>query len=368
MGQFMRGEVDPRDAALDDYMQNVDDFGLRDELVTSASFARRELDLDGGSHNDWKPEESGYPGHSTAPGGDEWDSDMLRDLDSMSTSTDIEESVARIIRKRIRPSGAQYLVVYTGSTSDDARWLPESFLKTPADQRLLREFEASYPPSAQRPSSSGLSSISLESDQDEDGSEATDEDDEDIGEDELDDETIARVLQKQEELGLGSDEVLLYAGDAFFSGTMSASATTTSGAFSMLSKKRQYRVPRASKRADPNFPSAAAMADALEMDPYGGFDIMDTERPSLRPRKKGRRGQVAPELDDPDLNNQLQAAWETDRTKKRLKKAEREELRKQGLLGRNGKAPDLKAKYKDGVDMMEVVEDIRDFMMSDKQS
>jgi hypothetical protein len=104
------------------------------------------------------------------------------------------------------------------------------------------------------------------------------------------------------------------------------------------------------------------------MDPYSGFDIMDTDRPSLRPKKKGRRGQMPPELDDSDLNEQLQNAWEADRSKKRLKKAEREQLRQQGLLGRKGKAPDLKVKYKNGIDMEDVVEEIREFMVGNMKT
>ena len=105
------------------------------------------------------------------------------------------------------------------------------------------------------------------------------------------------------------------------------------------------------------------------MDPYNGFDIMDTERPSLKPKKKGRRGQMPFELlDDSDLNEQLQNAWENDRDKKRLKKAEREELRQQGLLGRKGKAPNLKVKYKDGIQMEDVLEEMREFLVGDMQT
>ncbi|KAL5113146.1 squalene synthetase-like protein, partial [Pleosporales sp. CAS-2024a] len=170
---------------------------------------------------------------------------------------------------------------------------------------------------------------------------------------------------KQEELGLGSDEVLLYGGDEYFHGP---TRSQFPGHFpgKNLTKNRT----RGHDNRDSTFPSASAMADALSMDPYGGFDIMDTERPSLKVKKKGRRGHIPLELDDSDLNEQLQNAWEADRTKKRLKKAEREELRQQGLLGRKskGKSAALKVKYSGGIAMDDVVEEIREFLLSDRQS
>jgi hypothetical protein len=350
MDQFLRGDVDPRKAAMDDYMQNMEAFGLTEDLMASASFSRREMDLDGGSHNDWRPDQSqeGEPEVDVMNG---WDSDMLRDLDDISTSSDLEAPVVRILKKRFRAAGLlQYLILYEDRLPDDARWVPASYLKTPTERKLIQDFENDLL-SRPQPSDS-------ESDSEFAYHEEGEQSDEESDDDELDDETIARVLQKQEELGLGSEEMLLYAHDEYFRGSSLGVSS-----FDRPSKRRQHRTDGGS-----SFPSAAAMADALDMDPYGAFDIMDTERPSLRPVKKGRRGHLPPELDDSDLNDQIQAAWGADRAKKRLKKAEREELRKQGLLGRNGKAADLSVKYKDGVDMMGVVEDIRDFMSSDKQS
>jgi hypothetical protein len=349
MDGFLRGEVDPRQAAMDDYMQNVEAFGLREELTASTNFFRREMDLDGGSHNEWQ--ESGQP-QGRGVTDEDWNSDTLRDLDGMSTSSDVMDTVVRILNKRLRTTGAQYLVVYEGSAADDARWLPASFLKTPTEQTLIQKFETDL---ISRPQPST----------DESDSDAAfyDDEEESDGDEELDDETMARVLQKQEELGLGSEELLLYAADEYFGGSASRSAGATSSTFDRPSRRRQHRVG-GGRRAEQTFPSASAMADALDMNPYGAFDIMDTERPSLRPVKKGRRGQMPPELEDSDLNDQLQATWETDRDKKRLKKAEREELRKQGLLGRKGQTPDLSVKYKDGFNMMEVMEEIRSFMSS----
>lgn len=351
-------DVNPRDAAMDDYMQNIQDFGLTEEAITASGFAsgfsRREMDLDGGSHNDWESasgsqdedEDEDEDEDDEFVAADSWDSDMMRDFAELSTSSDVMDTVVRIHSKRTRKTGVQYLCVYEGSVVDDARWLPVSFLKSEAEKELIRVYEEE----------AGLRELAL--------NDSSDSDEEPEDDDDIDDETLARVLQKQEELGLGSDELLLYAHDDFFGGFDDARGSSSAG-FGRSNKKRQAR---ARGNRNPTFPSASAMADALDMDPYGAFDIMDTERPSLRPKKKGRRGQMPPELDDFDLNEQMQMTWEVDRNKKRLKKAEREELRKQGLLGRKGKSADLKVKYKGGLEMEDVVEEMREFMLGSMQT
>jgi hypothetical protein len=360
MESFLRGEVNPRDAAMDDYMQNMEEFGLTGEILDASGFARRELDLDAGVHNDWESVSGSQPDDAAeeeveeeeADGHDGWDSDMLQDLEDLSTSSDVMDTVVRILAKRTRKSGLQYLCIYEGSSADDARWLPLTFLKDDAAKKLVRAFEEE----------ADLRELQSDGSNSTEGDDDDDEDDDD-DDDELDDETIARVLQKQEELGLGSDEVLLYGGDEFFEGPTRSKVSL--GGHGKSHKKRQVQA-RGNRNA--TFPSASAMADALAMDSYGAFDIMDTERPSLKPKKKGRRGQMPPELDDSDLNEQIQNAWEADRAKKRLRKAEREDLRQQGLLGRKGRSADLKVKYKGGIDMDDVVEEIREFVLSDRQS
>jgi hypothetical protein len=364
MDAFLDEDVDPRDAALDDYMQNIDDFGLTGDMLKASGFARREMDLDAGSHNDWESASGSQAGDED----DGWDSGMLQDLGDMSTSSDVMDTVCRILSKRTRKTGLQYLCVYEGSVTDDARWLPATYLKRPVERDLIRIFEERHRLREQEQldgSDSADTNFNSGDDDDVDEDDEDDEDDDDEDDEELDDETIARVLQKQEELGLGSDELMLYAADEYFGGSTRADDFSSMNDFVSFNKKGRNR--GRSKR-ETAFPSASAMADALDMDPYSGFDIMDTDRPSLRPKKKGRRGQMPLELDDLDLNEQLQNAWEADRSKKRLKKAEREQLRQQGLLGRKGKSPDLKVKYKDGMDMDDVVEEIREFMVGDMKT
>lgn len=346
MDAFLPEHVNLHDAAMDDYIQNMDEFGVSGDIMATSTFSRREMDLDGGSHNDWESaSRSQEEDEDEGQAKDTWDSDMIQDLADISTSSDVMDTVVRILAKRTRRSGIHYLCVYESSVADDARWLPSTFLNSPAEKQLIQVLEDDI----------------LFRNEQHGTSESTDEGDEE--DDELDDETIARVLQKQEDLGLGSDEILLYARDDFFSGTLRTKAY--SGDFGIPHKKRQAR---GRGQRGSTFPSASAMADALALDPYDGFDVMDTERPSLKPKKKGRRGQMPPEIDDFDLNEQLENAWEADRVKKRLKKAEREDLRQKGLLGRKGKAPNLKVKYRGGIAMQDVIEEIRDFLFGDLQT
>ncbi|KAF3047242.1 hypothetical protein E8E11_008404 [Didymella keratinophila] len=373
MDAFLAGDVDPHDAAMDDYMQNIEEFGLTGDMMKASGFARREMSLDRGSHNDWESASGSQAGEDEGQA-DGWNSDMLQDFDGMSTSSDVMDTVAQILSKRNRKSGVQYLCVYEGSVPDDAHWLPGGYLQSSAEKELIQSYEARI--LLRKRAELGDSSTSdSEGDSEDDDDLDSDEDDEDDDDDdpfgfgddeELDDETIARVLQKQEELGLGADELMLYAADDYFHSSSRADdyIPLSGGRSRGKQGKRGGR-----KNRDPTFPSASAMADALDMDPYNGFDIMDTERPSLKPKKKGRRGQMPFELlDDSDLNEQLQNAWENDRNKKRLKKAEREELRQQGLLGRKGKAPNLKVKYKDGIQMEDVLEEMREFLVGDMQT
>ena len=59
----------------------------------------------------------------------------------------------------------------------------------------------------------------------------------------------------------------------------------------------------------------------------------------------------------------MHMAWENDRSKKKKRKQEREELRAQGLLGKKGK-PDLKVKYAEGISMPQLKSEIKDFLLS----
>jgi hypothetical protein len=337
---FLAGQSNAHAAAMDDYAQNLQDYGEEEDDALPTTFTGRPLDL---SDNNG------------------WNTDTLQDFDALSTSSEAVDNIERIMSVRMRKNMLQYLVVYEGSTVDQARWRPATILTSSADLALIESFEAAHPSPSPDMDPTSDSDSERSADSEDDGE---DEDEDDPAE-EMDDERIARVLQKQEELGIFGDDIVLFGADEYFDSP--SNKTTPYGRYT-TPKKRQPRSKPSGGRSGPSFPSASALADAVDADPYNGFDVMDTERPSLKIKKKGRRGQMPPELDDPELNETMQATWAADREKKRLKKAEREEMRKQGLLGRKGKAPDLGVKYKDGIDFNSTVEEIRDFMFSDKQS
>ncbi|KAJ5801420.1 uncharacterized protein N7518_003488 [Penicillium psychrosexuale] len=125
-------------------------------------------------------------------------------------------------------------------------------------------------------------------------------------------------------------------------------------------------IKKGSRYGKPSFPSASALADALESDPYFGFDIMDFDRPSLRKKNKGKQSIPGSVLSDSEF--ELQEVWQNDRTKKKIRKMERAELRAQGLLGRKAGKPDLKVKYPKEMNMEEFMTEIRSFLMSAKNS
>lgn len=116
------------------------------------------------------------------------------------------------------------------------------------------------------------------------------------------------------------------------------------------------------------FPSASAFADALDADPYYGLDIMDFNRPSLQKKSKGKKPPALEDLmlSDSDLDFQIHEAWQNDRKKKKTKKKERDELRSQGLLGRNPGDADLKIKYAKGMNMEDFIIELRTFLLSPK--
>ncbi|KAJ6032405.1 hypothetical protein N7540_003137 [Penicillium herquei] len=119
------------------------------------------------------------------------------------------------------------------------------------------------------------------------------------------------------------------------------------------------------------FPSATAFADAIDKDPYYGLDIMDFDRPSLQKKSKNKRAPQLQDLSlsDSDLEFYLEGIWQKDRTKKKARKQEREELRAQGLLGRkSGDAADLAVKYDKGMNLEELISEIRTFLLSSKTS
>lgn len=131
--------------------------------------------------------------------------------------------------------------------------------------------------------------------------------------------------------------------------------------------RRQAR-SKSWKLRNQTYLSALSLANALECDPYYGFDIMDFNRASLRKKAKGKESPFEFAISDSELELELKKTWQNDRNKKRSKKKERNELRLQGLLGRRCSNPDLKSKYPDGMRIEDLKLELRGFLLSSKDS
>lgn len=357
-----------KDATLADYIANMNADDAISSLAPNALALGRQLDVmdtDGWQHD--LDDSQKYPRtESNTSYSARWGSPEMEAFDDLSTSNELVGKVQRIVSKRKRPSGPQYLVVPEGYTVDDARWISVTLLDGSTAQEKIRLYEFEQ---AQLERHSTNSESDLEGDQDDLITWDLQEDMDDIVDEQglldrirarMTDEQLARLFSKQEQLGLGSDDLLLYDGAEQYSflssGSRMLSRKQTSGQNSRSQTKGKPRLGN-------EFPSASLMADVLEQDPYNGFDIMDQDRPSLRKKVKGRHGRLPPELSDSELEQGLQSQWEKDRDKKRLRKQEREEMRAQGLLGKKGKLG-MKAKYPTGMPLADMKDAIKAFLES----
>jgi hypothetical protein len=171
----------------------------------------------------------------------------------------------------------------------------------------------------------------------------------------INDEVLARLLAKQEELGIDAEELVLLDDDDVISPVNIQQEATV---YARNSAKK-------ARRNNNSFPSVSLMADVLEQDPYGSFDVMDFDRPSLRSRNKGKKAQLSVNLSDSSLQETLESSWQTDREKKRARKAEREILRMHGLLGKKNKdKPNLSDVYREGLNICDLEDVFRTFLQS----
>lgn len=265
----------------------------------------------------------------------DWDSADLDDFNDLSTTDDEVGEISQVLRHRTRPTGSQYLVTVVGQGTNDAKWVPSQKLisqTTTTEIRIYQEIRAMNVQETSRDTDS--------EDDDDDDDESADGLDDLINDiesedDENDrimrhtarmtDEQIARALAKQEELGMGGDELLLFNGQIDDDDDDELAGEADFIPFSAKKHVSNRGKSKRNRRERDSFPPAEAFADALEQDPYGAFDIMDFDRPSLRPKRKGRKADLPFELgiDDPDLAAQLRSTWSKDREKKSSRKRER---------------------------------------------
>ncbi|OTA98582.1 hypothetical protein M426DRAFT_325880 [Hypoxylon sp. CI-4A] len=170
---------------------------------------------------------------------------------------------------------------------------------------------------------------------------------------EADDEHLARMLAKQEELGLGGDDILLFDGEGMDDDWMG-----TSRADPRRKRKGDSKTAKIIQKQG-QYPSATKMADTFDE-----LDLMDWHRPSLGNYKKGP---PAFGVSDSELEEAMKSTWQKDRLKKAEKKKAREELRSQGLLGKNVNPDDLRVKYLGGMSLDDLANELESFLLSSQE-
>lgn len=307
--------------------------------------------------------------------GDDWSSDDLRDFEDFDTSDDDLIDIGGVFSRRQRSTGLQYLVTPVGQSTDFAKWILREKLTSTTAAELIVNFEKTHPSDPDSAydedgdENQWIESSSSDSEEEAIDDVLRDQESEDLENERvlrqtsrMTDAELARILNKQAELGISNDDVVLF--DAGFEEEDDFIPFSAKMHTSNRTRSKQNR------RSKGTFPSAEAFADALDQDPYNGFDVMDFDRPSLKQKKKGRKSATGLpfELEDEEVAEQLAQSWANDRAKKAVKKAEREELRQAGLLGpKSGKGRvDLQTKYRNcGMDMDQVKAELRIFLLND---
>lgn len=167
-----------------------------------------------------------------------------------------------------------------------------------------------------------------------------------------DEEHLARLLAKQEELGIVGDELILLDTN---------SATARHGRLNKRPKRSKgsppwshtalakYDFTKGYRASSGSYPSAEAVADAFEQLEVTGWT--------------GGRGGLELEISDSELENTLKASWQKDRQRKKDRKRAREELRAQGLLGKNANPSDPRIKYPNGMSLDDMKAEFQSFLL-----
>ncbi|KXX74671.1 Protein SQS1 [Madurella mycetomatis] len=152
----------------------------------------------------------------------------------------------------------------------------------------------------------------------------------------MDDETLARLFAKQEELGIRCDELLL----------TSSSSFTKVGSRARAKRNRPFD----------ELANTISVADA--------FDGLDIGQPVRK-----RRSKQPPNFNvsDSEIEAALQSAWRRDRERKKKRKMDRETLRAEGLLGKNVDPDDLRIKYPSAMTLDDFKTEITSFLLGTEE-
>lgn len=342
-----------KEVVMDDYISNIE----AEQPIAHSFHNLRDL---GGTDSDLWQEVDALAVHplDMLPGNPPNRSEQS-DSENESIHDGLFGTVRKILSKRRRKGGLQYLIVWEDNSAHETRWVPISILTDINSKILIDRFEAKEKLVAELSDKDGDSDLVIEYHGD--GHKHTDlsKVEQDSGQEKagcMTDEEIARLLAKQEKLGIGSAALMLFDDSA---GAYVDGIVTGTGSPSRKGHQDVRSSPR-SKRPRIELLSAHTLADA-----YDVFDVLDFERPSLKKKPKGRKAQLRNNLSDSDFDASMQISWENDRIRKKERNEKRQELRAQGLLGSRRKKPDLKEKYKEGMGFNAVKEEIRNFLLGD---
>ena len=348
--QEMSDDMD--DDVIADYIANTNSEELGNFITGAGS---RDI---GGKDMEFLLSESGddsddeYQSEGGSGDDDELDEPDFGVFDALSTSDECKGRVHRVLKKRHRPSGVQYLVKWEGSGTGDVSWVLAESLDSEA-RKLVKKFEKH-----------GLFRLITEQNSEDSGfDDYSDNSD-------FDDDQLLHDKKAQEEADLKLARILAGLEDDHDSHhDLDDEAQEGDGDFNdFLVHKESGRMGMSIRPRNGEFPSATHMANAFSNE----WDPMDWATPhNVIPKKNGKKGKAGKtaqwHFSDDELQTQLFSQWEKDRKVKKGRKAERELLRKEGLpgigekLGKNAK----KAKHLDGVNMLQLHKEITDFLCND---
>ena len=347
------------DAAIADYAENAESNGPLMECSPQIPVHQlTSIDVNEGSTNTSLSTSIAEP---TTLQCDEVDLVNFRDL---STSDEATGSPSRVILKKERGSTTQYPVVWEGKNVDDASWIPLSQLTSCRAQEATLSYEQTVVVDAITPEQSSTEDSSdieqlVMKDVARDMQDIVDHDERfNRAVERTTDDEIARMLSKQEELGLGSNKLVLFNNLDF----EAVSNTLTS---KMGRGGRQSNVVFHERSTPLKFLGSDEAQSMIVADQYGEFDIMDFGRLSLQRKSKGRKD-AAPQASDEELNTAIQKSWKNDRAKKKLRKDARDEARLRGLLGKKHGA-DTRSESQEAITASQIKAEIKSFLLSDDQ-
>ncbi|MCJ1469267.1 hypothetical protein MMC07_007900 [Pseudocyphellaria aurata] len=346
------------DEILADYIANINDSDDQKHMTQNDQNFAPDL---GGTDDqtDDIPDETAIGTISQSD--NNWDLSDMTGLEDLSTSSEVISSVGKVLSKRERALGVQYLIIEGGHTVDDARWIPQSSLAVPGAEQHIKIYESSLSKLDEYLTDSNGSDDNISSHRKAEdlpnhkGNRLEVHDLSNRRMEKLQNEKTARLLSKQEELGLGSNGLLLYDGDE--DGKDDEFLPSRKAAYTGALRKRGKNICFAN-----TLPTTSAFAGVFNSDTLDGVDVKIRDHPKLRKKSKGH-GIPDLELTDTEYENSIQLAWANDRAKKKIRKQEREELRAQGLLGKKSRA-DAQSKYSRGISLAEIKDEIEKFLLS----